>query len=328
MVLIQTMQGQFASVEEFSQSISRAGWSTLFQQLDCGHGGASFSIVKSDTAVLQHLVCDRSVRQRVSPLQGHHNFGILCDPSSTAKMGNRQLHSESINCFHSEDGFEAVSTPGFTAYTLSFNKRRIAELAQNLGYANLDDNEDIWGAAVAPVAAQLATIKAKMQQISNLANNVGLMPERIYELQELLELELPALLLQSFQHAEVVKPITPRNRARTLKRALAYIDAHPREALTVEELCIESASSLSTLERAFRECYAVSPKRFMLLQRLNKVRQALVHPAESRKIFEIANEYGFWHMSKFAADYKRVFGQLPSQTQNSTRFHSNHSYSA
>jgi AraC-like DNA-binding protein len=320
------MQGRFASVEEFSQAISQGGWLTNFQQLDCGRGGAEFTIVKSDAVMLQQVAFERSVRQVVRPLEGHHNFGILSGPSSVAQIGNRQLNSEAINCFHEVDGFEAAAKPGFTAYTLSVKKCRVAELAHNLGYANPGDDKDIWGAGMVPVPERFAAVRAKIRQISDFSNSVGLPPQRLSELQELLELELPALVLHSFKHAEVIKRIPMRNRARALKRALDYIDAHPREALTVEKLCIESASSLSTLERAFRERYGVSPKRYMLLQRLHHVRRALLHQAESRKIFEIANEYGFWHMSKFAMDYKKVFGHLPSQTLKGPRLLSSHAY--
>jgi AraC family ethanolamine operon transcriptional activator len=31
-------------------------------------------------------------------------------------------------------------------------------------------------------------------------------------------------------------------------------------------------------------------------------------------ILEIANQWGFQHMSSFAADYKKQFGELPSET--------------
>ena len=31
---------------------------------------------------------------------------------------------------------------------------------------------------------------------------------------------------------------------------------------------------------------------------------------------EIAQRWGFWHTGEFAADYRRLFGELPSQTFN------------
>jgi AraC family ethanolamine operon transcriptional activator len=34
------------------------------------------------------------------------------------------------------------------------------------------------------------------------------------------------------------------------------------------------------------------------------------------KITDVAIHWGFWHMSQFAIDYQRFFGELPSQTMN------------
>ena len=324
MNLVQSMRGKFTSVEEFTQSLSQGGgWSSNFQQLDCGRGDAGLSIVKCDTAMLQQVSFDRRVRQVVHPQLDSYNFGILRGPSSTVNIGQRHLNSKSIICFRGDDYFEAVGDSGFTGCTLSFAKSRVAELAQNLGYANFDDYKDIWGSAVVPSAEQMTTIRAAMQQIFNLASDAGLTPEGMSGLQRLLDLELPGLVLKTLKGARVGRRISLPNRVRVLKRAVDFIQAHPREALTVEELCRESASSLSTLERAFRERYAVSPKRFILLQRLHHVRLVLLQQTDSRRISDIASEYGFWHMSKFAADYKKVFGQLPSQTLSSPRLCSN-----
>jgi AraC family ethanolamine operon transcriptional activator len=258
----------------------------------------------------------------VQPRRDNYNFGILEGPSSVIYMGQRHLNSKSIICFREDDCFEAVGELCFTGCTLSFAKARVTELAQNLGYANFDDYQDIWGTDVAPSLEQLKTVRASMRQIFNLANDPGLTPDGMLGLKILLDQELPMLVLKSLEGAKVRRRISLPNRVRALKRAVDFIHAHPREALTVEDLCRESASSLSTLERAFLERYAVSPKRFMLLQRLHHVRLILLQQTDSRKISNIANEYGFWHMSSFAADYKKVFGQLPSQTLNSPRLFS------
>jgi len=34
---------------------------------------------------------------------------------------------------------------------------------------------------------------------------------------------------------------------------------------------------------------------------------------------DIAARWGFWHLSHFAADYKSMFGELPSETLNAAR---------
>ena len=33
-------------------------------------------------------------------------------------------------------------------------------------------------------------------------------------------------------------------------------------------------------------------------------------------VADAANEWGFWHMGQFAKDYRRMFGELPSETLN------------
>ncbi|GAG76698.1 unnamed protein product, partial [marine sediment metagenome] len=33
-------------------------------------------------------------------------------------------------------------------------------------------------------------------------------------------------------------------------------------------------------------------------------------------IIELAGVNGFWHMGQFAADYRRIYGKLPSETLN------------
>ena len=49
--------------------------------------------------------------------------------------------------------------------------------------------------------------------------------------------------------------------------------------------------------------------------RLNGVRRALqrAHKARTR-IIDVATAWGFWHMGHFATDYRRMFGEAPSQT--------------
>lgn len=79
-------------------------------------------------------------------------------------------------------------------------------------------------------------------------------------------------------------------------------------------LCRIARTSERSLHRAFIECFGVPPARFIKLQRLNRVRTALYEAQPSAKILDFANQWDFWHMSQFARDYRRLFGELPSQT--------------
>ncbi len=69
------------------------------------------------------------------------------------------------------------------------------------------------------------------------------------------------------------------------------------------------------MRNAFLERFGVSPKAYLQALRLNGVRRVLRRsdPLNS-KVSNVANYWGFWHMGQFAADYRRLFGELPSDT--------------
>ena len=59
----------------------------------------------------------------------------------------------------------------------------------------------------------------------------------------------------------------------------------------------------------------MSPGAYLRAVRLNSVRKQLrLGDPQSTKISDIANACGFWHLGQFAADYKRHFGERPSET--------------
>ncbi|MCW5625811.1 MAG: helix-turn-helix domain-containing protein, partial [Burkholderiales bacterium] len=106
------------------------------------------------------------------------------------------------------------------------------------------------------------------------------------------------------------------------RRARAQIVDQARDTLarrgdmltTVAELCVEIEVCRRTLQYAFQDILGVSPVQYLRAVRLNGVRRALRRAGPDARIGDIAAEWGFWHLSQFAADYRRMFGELPSQT--------------
>jgi len=85
--------------------------------------------------------------------------------------------------------------------------------------------------------------------------------------------------------------------------------------MKVNELSQATGVSERTLLRLFHERFGISPKAYLCRIRLNGVRHNLKRSLPGKvKISDIANAWGFWHMGQFAADYKKLFGELPSAT--------------
>ena len=61
--------------------------------------------------------------------------------------------------------------------------------------------------------------------------------------------------------------------------------------------------------------FGVSPKQYLQIYRLNQVQRRLQHSRDSETtVAREAEAWGFWHMGQFSRDYRRMFGELPSQT--------------
>jgi AraC family ethanolamine operon transcriptional activator len=107
------------------------------------------------------------------------------------------------------------------------------------------------------------------------------------------------------------------SRERLVRRAECCLGACLGEPLSLLELCRELDVSERTLHYAFQEVRGLSPMAYVKASRLNAVRQELkAASAGTATVREIAQRWGFWHNGEFAAAYRRLFGELPSQTLN------------
>ena len=112
-----------------------------------------------------------------------------------------------------------------------------------------------------------------------------------------------------------------RRHANIMARFENALMAHAGHPLTIFEIC----ASIGVPERTLRVCCAeflgVSPTRYLLLRRLNMARSALrrADPA-STSVAEIAREYQFSELGRFAVTYRMIFGEMPSTTLRSTPY--------
>jgi AraC family ethanolamine operon transcriptional activator len=130
-----------------------------------------------------------------------------------------------------------------------------------------------------------------------------------------LEIGIPGRLLAALasSRAELKRP-SDRMRDAVVERAVSIIEASLADPVSVKELCESAGASWRTLNYAFRERFGVTPKTYMKSVRLNAVCDALRGADPATKVADIANRYGFWHLGQFAADYRKQFGELPSET--------------
>jgi AraC family transcriptional regulator, ethanolamine operon transcriptional activator len=105
------------------------------------------------------------------------------------------------------------------------------------------------------------------------------------------------------------------SRLRVVLEAEVVLRGHLDAPITIGELSRTLGVSERTMRNAFADVYQESPKRYFLNERLRRARQALsnVHD-DGASVTSIATQYGFYELSRFALQYKALFGESPSQT--------------
>jgi AraC family transcriptional regulator, ethanolamine operon transcriptional activator len=115
--------------------------------------------------------------------------------------------------------------------------------------------------------------------------------------------------------------LAARNYQRYVRKARAYLCDHPGESPGLETLCRVTGVGARTLETAFREVIGLSPLQFSKVRRLNAARHVLANAdPEEASVKTVATSHGFFHLGRFARDYKSLFGESPSMTLAESSF--------
>jgi len=103
-------------------------------------------------------------------------------------------------------------------------------------------------------------------------------------------------------------------RQKGLRKATAFIEANGYDNPRIPDVSTAAGIGWRSLDRAFKEGFGISPKRYLLNFRLIRVRRQLKDAPPSTKVVHVANDWGFWHMGDFAREYRKMFGESPSQS--------------
>jgi transcriptional regulator GlxA family with amidase domain len=135
-----------------------------------------------------------------------------------------------------------------------------------------------------------------------------------------MEILLIEKLLQSFSHNDAAGKVAGAVHNPFFDSVDAFIDKHMREDISAEQLASAHNVSLRTLYERFSLHRDLSPSAYIKLRKMRKIFQQLSSAQSGvRSVSQIAFEYGFNHMGRFSAEYRQLFGELPSETLRRTQ---------
>jgi AraC-like DNA-binding protein len=104
------------------------------------------------------------------------------------------------------------------------------------------------------------------------------------------------------------------DRGNIIRRTMWAIEASPIMP-TAADLAATVGVTSRTLLRTFQESFGLPPKRYLMLRELHAVRRSLREAStEDATVAEVLTRHGVWEFGRFAARYRRQFGESPAET--------------
>jgi AraC-like DNA-binding protein len=101
-----------------------------------------------------------------------------------------------------------------------------------------------------------------------------------------------------------------------LRRATAFIEAHPEDPLTVGQIAAAAGVGIRAVQSAFRRHLGVTPMAYLRRVRLERVHRDLRagDPFDGVTVQDVARRWGFANLGRFAAEYRAEYDETPSRT--------------
>ncbi|MDJ0576573.1 MAG: helix-turn-helix domain-containing protein [Xenococcaceae cyanobacterium MO_234.B1] len=134
-------------------------------------------------------------------------------------------------------------------------------------------------------------------------------------------LKVASLILGQRQGGKPHPERRPRlSREEIIRRSKELLEERDGKPVLVGELAARVEVSERTLRTAFNEYFGVGPARYLQLRQLHQVHRVL-RAAEpgAVSVSDILFQHGVWQLSRFGSQYRRLFGELPSETLRTKR---------
>lgn len=123
------------------------------------------------------------------------------------------------------------------------------------------------------------------------------------------------LLLSAGTNMAAPESTADLSRENVAKLALAYIDQHADQPITMSSLAGHLGVSTRHLQIAFRTELDTTPHEHLRALRLERARQDLaLATSHGASVAQIARKWGFSNLGRFAAHYAQVHGETPKAT--------------
>lgn len=310
-----------SSQDVFEHAAAIHGWRMEYMQLSPGPFYGRLSQINLD-----HFQIIRERTNRVVIKSGASWPGSIVISLPLEASENGYLLGHPLPAYGSlmTDGNELpeLRTPAqLDLLCIAFSREWFAIKAVEMGYQQL--SEQVWRAErlVIPDVFRLPLCNLLVAFLNEACSRPQMIAEAACRAS--FEDSLCDLLLTALSGSQITVGLSATHHKRVADEVRHLVMYDPSEVPTLAEVCAQLSISRAHLQNCFKHSYGVTASLMLRSARLHGVRREFRQAIQQRKplsIGDLAARWGFWHWSRFAADYKRQFGELPSETLRRYRF--------
>lgn len=300
------------------QAACLRGWDQIYEQLTPGRFTGSFLETRFRGIQLFRETTNQSVHEAGLMCTGDHVLGVPVAMEGQAYYCGRPIGCDSVMTMHDGNELDFRAPEQFEIVAVSVPAAMLIRYSHDIEHHEIEyelrhkpvihgpkPHIDGFRAFLLEVLGVVARTPALLQYAAmQTCLQYALMSSMVH------------LTAQPDGGSRAVP--SPTVRHAIVSRAQDYMREHVEDPLTVEDLCGVLGVSRRTLQYSFQEVLQINPVGYLRALRLNGVRRMLKSAAgEHETVQDIAARWGFWHLSHFASEYRRMFGERPSETLRS-----------
>lgn len=292
-------------------------WNQTYNQISMGSAESSLmQLTGARCHVFREKINKRVVQHGETP-RGKVCFAVPIAIPGAIRMQGREADENSIFFLRGGEEFMFHMPMGMDMLSITFDQDIFTPVLEDTGWA--DEIRTLLKQPVIKMPAQrLGECRRRLLAMFSEAlisdDNLDMAPHRERELEqamlgEILQLVTdPACDRAQRQGSSTHSFIVEKCHHLTVSDAM--------NVPSVFELCQRLKVSRRTVQNSFSTVAETTPLNYLRSVRLNGVRRELMSTRMSdRSIGDAAANWGFFHLSHFAADYQGLFDELPSQTR-------------
>jgi AraC-like DNA-binding protein len=292
-------------------------WSQDYSQLTAG--SAESTLMQLTTAhchIFREQINQRVVQHGVAP-RGKMCFAVPINVPGAIRMQGREVDDSSLFFLHGGEEFMFHMPMGMELLSITFERELFEQaLAQT---ASAKEISQLLRQPVIRVSTpHFAQARRRLLAIFSqaLANEEF---DNVWE-QELEQAMLGEMLqLMTDPACDKYQRTTSSTRSFIVEKCHRLTTAEMNNVPSVDQLCQRLQVSRRTVQNSFRAVAETTPLNYLRSVRLNGVRRTLMSTQASHlSIGDAAAQWGFYHLSHFAAEYQELFAELPSHTKRAT----------